>query len=376
MPPSQYLSGYNTRTSPNAGTYRNQLPAGQSSSPRPPTNVYQQYQQAPTRVQNSNFSSSGSPSHSSVPSLYKNSPGSRSPTAHSLYSPLSASASTTSELWEDATSEFSIPSYKHEVPSRLYKSRFSTNPYDTNLGDKAPRIWSPSDDDSDDGSPEPHQTSYSPPRAAEYHEARAEQYETRTDSNNAEKPVAQARIGGRAPRTAEQKARIAKSAANRRAKDRDNLAAIKDRLPPLAYGEEYNNRTALEGGTGFDVLQKCEMLMIISAIRRIDRDEEIIRDLRVKYAAVTRRLSDVERQIQVKEKQLVNANTSCVMMKMELDSMLGSQTGELERAGAQLISSQAELGRMKEQRAETQALLQHCEAELRLLREQRGWGWK
>ncbi|TFY55992.1 hypothetical protein EVG20_g9109 [Dentipellis fragilis] len=351
MQPSHYLSGHGTRTSPNAGAYRNK-PAGQSSGLQPlNTN---QYQQTPTRVQNSKAGFAGCTSHSSVPILYKKLPGSRNPAAHSPCFESSASAPTTSERWEDATSEFQVPAYKHEVPSCLYTSRFSANPYDTTLRDKAPRIWSPSDEDSDDGSPEPHEILRSQSRPTDCYGARAERYETRTDSQSVQKPVAQARTGGRAPRTAEQKARIAKSAANRRAKDKDNLAVIKGRLPPLAY-EEYNNRTALEG-----------------AIKRFDRDEETIRALEVECASYERRWRDIDAMLTSERRRWVSTkanrchehgNADMPPKNEERSSLIGQRDYLL----AQWKTVQSVLENMKLSIAQRDAELQSNSANLEIL---------
>ncbi|KAA1476897.1 hypothetical protein DENSPDRAFT_537289 [Dentipellis sp. KUC8613] len=341
MRPSKKLSGYETWAPSNDATVHH------NQTPQRPTNVYQQ--QTPARPKNSKDSFSGSPFQSSVPSVHKNSLRDRAPAAHSSYFEPEVSTPTTFTRWEDATmSEFQVPAYKHEPPSCLYKSRFSANPRSHDLRDKPPRVWSPSDSDSDDATGD--------------YVAGSERREARADSSRAQKGVSQARTGGRAPRSAEQKARIARGAANRRAKDRDSLATIKGRLPPLAYGEEYNNGTALLG-----------------AIHRFDRDEERISALRIESASYQRRWRDTDAQLTSERRYWDEERKSLIgqrdSLRAQWDTVqstldgfrekLARQDAECQNAKTLLMEKEIQLATARANRENLTAKVQHTEAELR-----------
>ncbi|KAA1472136.1 hypothetical protein DENSPDRAFT_838317 [Dentipellis sp. KUC8613] len=366
MQPHQYLG---TSAFPDVDFYRNQ-PASRSPSRTQHNNPYQQ---SPSRVNNFGSVLTGSSTYASAPTLYK------SATVSQSHAP---ERSVTPEPWEASASEFQVSAYQHEMPVFHYESQFSVNPVHDSLRDTGPWIYNPEDDHNTRG-PRKRQALRLSQDAVALREARAETAEGPVQA--ADENTASTR-GKMKPRTAEQKERMAKSAANRRANDKNHLAIIKGKLPQLEYGQEYNNRTALAG-----------------AIARFERDEKEIKKLRRERNAIQERLNVVEAQLT----QLTDKNKEQVRqirfhgrevhaqtypqgdliverdwLKMqyadsqaELDrakATIAVRENELTNSNANLTTREMELHNITLQRNHTHAALQRTEAELRCYKDKYG----
>ncbi|KAA1472134.1 hypothetical protein DENSPDRAFT_162875 [Dentipellis sp. KUC8613] len=336
MQPHQYLGTY---AFPDVDFYHRQ------SSSRSPSRAQHTdpYQQTPSRV------------HNTSPGVTWSTPYAPAPTPNNFvsYSPGHAPArSVTPEPWEAATSEFQVSAYRHEVPEAHYESQFSVNSVHDSLRDTGPWIYNP-DDDCDTRGSSKRQASRLSQAAVALHETRLKGAEDpiRVGNNTAQTPTR----GKMKPRTAEQKERMAKSAAGRRANDKDHLNIIKEKLPPLQYGQQYNNRTALAG-----------------AIQRFDRDEETIRALREERSNLTSQLKYVERQLKTEAER-----SECVASQRDwLQAQLESTQATLETVEAALSQRDAEnvQYKLEIQRKDTQleikdATLLRAEGELRYYKE-------
>ncbi|TFY66081.1 hypothetical protein EVG20_g4997 [Dentipellis fragilis] len=293
MQPNQYLGA---NAFPDVDFYRSQ------SSSRSPSRAQHTnpYQQTPSRVHNLGSGLTGYATHAATPTLYNS----------ATYSPGCASArSVTPEPWEAATSEFQVSAYQHEMPAFHYKSQFSVNSVHDSLRDTGPWIYNP-DDDCDSRVPAKRQGSRSLQATVGSREARAEGEEDLIRAGDSSTSKTRGKVK---PRTTEQKARMAKSAANRRANDKDHLSLIKERLPPLEYGQEYNNRTALAG-----------------AIVRFNKDEQEIGALREERDAVRTRLNAVEAQLAAEKGQ----RETLIAERDQLRVQCSYAQAKLERANA------------------------------------------
>ncbi|TFY66083.1 hypothetical protein EVG20_g4999 [Dentipellis fragilis] len=353
MQPHQYLQ---TNSFPDVDFYRSQ------SSSRPPSRaqVTNIYQQIPARVPNLGSGLTGYAGYAAAPPLYNS----------AAYSPGHPSTrSVTPEPWEAAMSEFHVSAYQHEMPTIHYESHFSVNSVHDSLRDTGPWIYNP-DDERDTRVPGKRQASRSLQPAVRLHEARAEGEDNpiRTDDGNNSSKTR----GKNKTRTAEQKARMAKSAANRRANDKDHLSIIKEKLPPLGYGQEYNNRTALAG-----------------AIDRFHRDEQEINALRGERDAIQERLNNVEARLANEERQresliaerdqlLVNwANTQAdlELAKAEhaaKETVFAIQGTELANTKIELTNSRLELQSLGMRYGRACVTLQRSEVELRCYKDKYG----
>ncbi|TFY50503.1 hypothetical protein EVG20_g11478 [Dentipellis fragilis] len=302
MQPHQYLQ---TNSFPDVDFYRSQ------SSSRPPSReqVTNIFQQIPARVPNLG---SGYAGYAAAPPLYNS----------ATYSPGHASTrSVTPEPWEAATSEFQVPAYQHEMPASHYESQFS------------PTVG--------------------------LHETRAEGEENAIRTDDSSTPKTRTNKA----RTAEQKARMAKSAANRRANDKDHLSIIKERLPPLGYGQEYNNRTALAG-----------------AIARFDEDEETIRSLKEERSAIECRLGHIEEQLasEKRKRESLTAERAQLWEKLtrtqfaleNIKATLSIRDVALANIQIELMNKNTELQNKDLLYNEVYTRMQHSEAKLRYLKEQ------
>ncbi|KAA1472166.1 hypothetical protein DENSPDRAFT_838365 [Dentipellis sp. KUC8613] len=345
MQPHRYLG---TNSFPDVDFYYNQ-PSSRSPSRTQNTNAYQQ---SPSRVHSI---SSGLPTSAilaPVPKSYSS--AARSPDR-------GQTVSVTPEPWEAATSQFQVSAYQHEMPVFHYESQFSVNSVHDSLRDTGPWIYNPDDDRGTRG-PRRHQALRLSQDAVALREARAETAEDPIEV--ADGNTASAR-GKMKPRTAEQKERMAKSAANRRANDKNHLAIIKGKLPQLEYGQEYNNRTALAG-----------------AIARFERDENAINALEEKCSAIQDRLNSVELQLideRKKQRHLIAKRDQLKMqragLQAELDrakATIAAQINELANSNAKVIAQEMELHNSTLQRHHAYAVLQHTEAELRCYKDKYG----
>ncbi|KAA1472171.1 hypothetical protein DENSPDRAFT_164552 [Dentipellis sp. KUC8613] len=340
MQPHRYVG---TNAFPDVDFYR-----GQSSS-RSPSRVQNTnaYQQNPYRVNNIDSGIAGSAIYAPVPTLYNSTAISRS---------RGQTASVTPEPWEAATSEFQVPAYQHEKPVFHYESQFSVNSVHDSLRDAGPWVYNP-DDERDTRVP-------------------AKRRSSQAASGNDEG------IGGVSanfihadgcitsknrtthPRTAEQKKKMAKSAANRRATDKEHLSIIKERLPQLAYGQEYNNRTALAGGT-YTILSSRrwrQRLIFGSAIARFDRDEETICNLDHRCRSNERRLEDVERQLEAQKESATIERNDLLAQQASMRTAFEASETSLQ---SQLAVSEARLQLKTAQYNNVCAAWQRSETELR-----------
>ncbi|KAA1472130.1 hypothetical protein DENSPDRAFT_871990 [Dentipellis sp. KUC8613] len=353
MQPHQYLG---TNAFPDVDFYHNH-PSSRSPSRAQHTIPYQQ---TPSRVHNAGPGVTWTSPYAPAPML----------TNSVSYSPGHAPArSVTPEPWEAATSEFQVSAYRHEVPEAHYESQFSVNSVHDSLRDTGPWVYSYDDDrDAPSRGSGKRQAPRSSQAAIGLHHGRAESEEnpTRANDGSTPKPL------GRKPRTAEQKARMAKSAANRRANDKDHLNGIKEMLPPLAYGQEYNNRTVLAG-----------------AINRFNEDEKTIMMLRQERKSIETRLNAVEAQLTNEEKQRksliaerdqlllywANAQADLEHAKAEhaaKEAAFVIQGTALEKTKSELINEK--LGRQNDrmQNHHTYATLQRTEAQLHFYKDKYG----
>ncbi|KAA1472158.1 hypothetical protein DENSPDRAFT_838357 [Dentipellis sp. KUC8613] len=363
MLPHQYLG---TSAFPDVDFYRNQ-PTSRSPSRTQHSNPYQQ---SPFRVNNFGSVLTGSSTYAPAPTLYKSA---------AVLQSRAPARSVTPEPWEASASEFQVSAYQHEVPVFHYESQFSVNSVHDSLRDTGPWIYNPEDDRNTRGSRQ-RQALHLSQDAVALREARAEPAEDPIQA--ADGNTASAR-GKMKPRTAEQKERMAKSAANRRANDKNHLAIIKGKLPQLEYGQEYNNRTALAG-----------------AIARFERDENVIKTLEEKCSATQYRLNNVEAQLMNGKRKEVRQNCfhqsevyaqtdsqghliaerdqlrmQCADIQAKLDrakATIAVRENELTNSNANLITREMELHNITLQRNHTYAALQRTEAELRCYKDKYG----
>ncbi|KAA1472164.1 hypothetical protein DENSPDRAFT_164368 [Dentipellis sp. KUC8613] len=246
-----------TNSFPDVDFYHNQSPS-RSPSRAHNTNAYQQ---SPSRVRNTGHGLANS-SYAPAPILHSSTTFSAGHTPARSVSP---------EPWEAATSEFQVPAYRHEMPVFHYESQFSVNSVHDSQRDTGPWVYNP-EDERDARGPGKRQASRSSRAAVALHGAGAEGMEDAAGDSSTTRKMK--------PRTAEQKLRMAESAATRRANDKNHLSIIKGMLPPLAYGQEYNNRTALAG-----------------AIARFNEDEETIRALEQECSGLRHRMGEIEQEL-------------------------------------------------------------------------------
>ncbi|KAA1476899.1 hypothetical protein DENSPDRAFT_537185 [Dentipellis sp. KUC8613] len=159
---------------------------------------------------------------------------------------------------------------------------------------------------------------------------RSKRSDAHADSPKIQKSMSQPRTGGRAPRSAEQKVRIAKSAANRRAKDRNSLAEIKGRLPPLEYGEEYNTGTALAG-----------------ALQRFDRDEQTIRALQQRRSTLKSQVDQAEGMLSVQRAQWAKERDTLVGQRDYLMVETEATRDKIANMTARSLEMETELQRQR-----------------------------
>ncbi|TFY56923.1 hypothetical protein EVG20_g8739 [Dentipellis fragilis] len=343
MQPHQYLGA---NAFPDVDFYHSQ------SSSRSPSRAQHTnpYQQTPSRVHNLGSGLTSYATHSATPTLYNS----------ATYSPGYAPArSVTPEPWEAATSEIQVSAYQHEMPASYYESQFSVNSVHDSLRDTGPWMYNP-DDDRDSRVPAKRQGSRSLQAAVGSREARAEGEENPVRTDDSGTPKTRTNKA----RTAEQKARMAKSAANRRANDKDHLSLIKERLPPLGYGQEYNNRTALAG-----------------AIDRFNRDEEEINTLRKERDAIQERLNNIEVQLASEKGQRVSPSLFAKVdkaqsypkesLQVQMDQLIvqwANTQADLEQAKAEhnteLTKAMMKLQSQTVQHDHTYAKLRRTEGEL------------
>ncbi|KAA1472169.1 hypothetical protein DENSPDRAFT_164497 [Dentipellis sp. KUC8613] len=337
MQPHQYLG---TNAFPDVDLDHSQLTS--RSPPRAQhTNAYHQ---VPSRVHSTG---TGLTSSTYVPVPALNNTVAYSPD----YSP---ARSVTSEPWEAATSEFQVPTYRHEMPTSHYESQFSVNSVHDSLRDTGPWAYNP-DDDRESRVPVKRQISRSTQAASTNHEGTGAAVSVNSipaDDSNTSK------TGIHKTRTAEQKASMARSAANRRANDKDHLSMIKERLPSLAYGQEYNNRTALAG-----------------ALARFDKDEETIRSLKHRCFTNERRLKEIEEQLATErtQKATVMAERDVLLVQREsIKAIQADLRAALTVTNARQVYTRSELDRKTAQYSDIYAAFQHHEAQLRYYREKEG----
>ncbi|TFY58939.1 hypothetical protein EVG20_g7970 [Dentipellis fragilis] len=379
--PHRYLG---TNSFPDVDFYRSQS-SSRSPSRTQNTNAYQQ---SPSRVHNIGPGLTGSAIYA-VPTSYNS----------ASFSPgHGQAASVTPEPWEAATSEFQVPAYQHEMPGSHYESQFSVNSVHDSLRDTGPWMYNP-DDDRDTHVPAQRHASRPSQAASGHYETRGGESSNSIHADDNSTPKTRTNK----PRTAEQKARMAKSAANRRANDKDHLSIIKERLPPLRYGQEYNNRTALAG-----------------AIARFDRDEEAILALKKECSALEHRLTDVEQELASERSQKASLtterdellirwaniradlentkatlayqmaahdNTKAVLARQateyeNIKARLASQEIEhqttkvaLENTQAEVMNKAAQLHSNHMELGSTRAALQRTQAELNIFRQRYGSAW-
>ncbi|KAA1472160.1 hypothetical protein DENSPDRAFT_164338 [Dentipellis sp. KUC8613] len=328
----QYLG---TNSFPDVDFYHNQ-PSSRSPSLTQNTNAYQQ---SPSRVFN--------PVSGLIASNYAPAPTPHGSATFSVgHTP---ARSVSPEPWEAATSEFQVPAYRHEMPVFHYESQFSVNSVHDSLRDTGPWVYDP-DGDCDARGPGKRQAPRTSRAAVALHGVGTGGEENSTGGSSS------AKVSGKMkPRTAEQKLRMAESAATRRANDKNHLSIIKRRLPPLAYGQEYNNRTALAG-----------------AIVRFDQDEQELDALRKECSAIQTRLKNVEKQLadeKVQRESLLvernNLQVRCARSEAEIERLKAERKTESANAVIQLQNSEA-------QYSYTHAALQRTEAELRYYKDTYG----